>query len=301
MVGSLIGPTFFRGGSRTKFQHQLWSDDPLPKVLSYICGPSYAGAHLHSTSQCWPLDGIGNRLNWSTFLLTFRFWMRVQMRKLLRGETIYTKFKYPLSLLYAIVLVLTTMSTIELKNIVYAVDHIDQSHYDTCLIFWCPYFATSVAIYISLKYRCRIKRIEAHIRYNDMVGWVCVSKGPRCGLARPSNLRPEHLMPQFSSLPNHLASRTMKLESIKFSFGPPMPLCKKIAWWFSFTNGFPFWLVLVGQGDLFTHIWGEGISIVSKNIPHPSDIENLTSYRFVANSSQMIWTRLECEVNFKDF
>lgn len=43
MVGSLIGPTFFRGGSRTKFQHQLWSDDPLPKVLRYICGPSLGG------------------------------------------------------------------------------------------------------------------------------------------------------------------------------------------------------------------------------------------------------------------
>lgn len=43
------------------------------------------------------------------------------------------KFKYPLSLLYVIILVLTTALTIELKNIVYVVDHIDQSRFDTCL------------------------------------------------------------------------------------------------------------------------------------------------------------------------
>lgn len=47
MVGSLIGPTFFRGGSRTKFQHQLWSDDPLPKVLRYAALVTWGTSQLH--------------------------------------------------------------------------------------------------------------------------------------------------------------------------------------------------------------------------------------------------------------
>ena len=51
MVGSLIGRPFSRGGSRTKFQHQLWSDDPLPKDLT-LCSPSDTGTtQLHEPTS----------------------------------------------------------------------------------------------------------------------------------------------------------------------------------------------------------------------------------------------------------
>lgn len=160
MVGSLIGPTFFRGGSRTKFQHQLWSDDPLPKVLRYAALVTWGTSQLHEPMLTIGWDHDSSQLvSTSTHVQVLS---QNRDAKVIRGE-------HHLSFLYVIILVLATVLTIEPKKL--SIQLITQTNLMmTHVFFWCPYLATSFAIYISLTYRCPIQKFEAHIRYNDVVG-----------------------------------------------------------------------------------------------------------------------------------
>lgn len=108
MVGSLIGPTFFRGGSRTKFQHQLWSDDPLPKVLRYAALVTWGTSQLHEPMLTIGWDHDSSQLvSTSTHVQVLS---QNRDAKVIRGE-------HHLSFLYVIILVLATVLTIEPKKL----------------------------------------------------------------------------------------------------------------------------------------------------------------------------------------